>query len=370
MKQITLLLTAIFVAVLLFTSCEEEEPVGGSESTTPERFMIDIPDAVSNAANLKSTSEDTLRGNDIYEHMRNFIAIGEESAIVVEQIIVALKFYHINQAMSLDYISDDDSRNKHMEVVESKTINGKTYDLFLTITDVESGDTGMQVAWNVDPIEGIAILNPFNLNRTEHDMYVDVMYQVEYSEVEFNGYDAHMVVSISGWPMPVSDIFGLDNLRMFVGKKGDIVELYGNSNHPNAIFFNPDKKGYDWAFVAKGDETNNIGVAEVGLPPYNYRTTDGIFSDYSVKNVLYDEIYWALEPITPEVLKPYLQSYIEEQYLAEANAPAYFAEAEGWIGSGENAPDMDGFTSDFIDLSGLTPYIPNDINNLEVIFIK
>ena len=57
------------------------------------------------------------------------------------------------------------------------------------------------------------------------------------------------------------DEFSMRNLRMFVGKKANIVDVYGNSNHPRANLFNENAVGFNYAFVASSDANENIAVA-------------------------------------------------------------------------------------------------------------
>ena len=40
---------------------------------------------------------DTLNGNDIYEHLANFIYVGEEAAEIVQNIISVISTYNLSQ---------------------------------------------------------------------------------------------------------------------------------------------------------------------------------------------------------------------------------------------------------------------------------
>ena len=55
---------------------------------------------------------------------------------------------------------------------------------------------------------------------------------------------------------------------MFAGIVGDNIDVYDNSYHPNATFFEGNS-GFNWSFVASVSESMDIGVAEVSLPPSN-----------------------------------------------------------------------------------------------------
>lgn len=167
-----------------------------------------------------------MSGNDIYGHLANFIAIGEGSAEIVEAIIFHIRLYNIESVIDLTYTSDEDFRVKHLAVEADAEFDGRTWEYQLTITDVLSegnadGGKGMQVFWNNNPIEGISIIKPYNLNRTENENAADAIFRIDYSEVEMGGYESHMIVSIVDLPVTGenADPFSVNNLKMFVGKK-------------------------------------------------------------------------------------------------------------------------------------------------------
>jgi hypothetical protein len=360
-------------AMMFFTACEENNVQPTNDyGILPERFKVDIPNSISNefkSGSLKSTEGDTINGNEIYAHLANFIAIGEGSAEIVESIIWAIKVYNIDNIIDLTYTSDDDYRVKHLAVVSDVDFQEQTWEYQLTITDVESegaedGGIGMQVFWNNSPIEGIALIKPYNLNREEDADAGDAMFKVKYSEVGMGDYDAYMIVEIADLPLPDAnwDAFAVNNLKMFVGKKGNMVDVYGNSNHPNAQFFT-DKTGFNWAFVASGLDSEDIGVAEVGLPPSILDTSSReiILKDYSVKNVLTEEInQWFLDAFG---IRPHEEDLAN--YLKNADAPGYF-NTGGFVQGG----DSPGSEYDEIEarLESLSPYNPKEINDLVISF--
>ena len=81
------------------------------------------------------------------------------------------------------------------------------------------------------------------------------------------------------------------NKPMRLSFEGDIIDVYGNSDHPNALLIacNP---GFNWAIVASGHEINNLGVAEVGLPPSNLDETSRskLLGYYAIGKVFEREI--------------------------------------------------------------------------------
>ena len=159
---------------------------------------------------------------------------------------------------------------------------------------------------------------------------------------------------------------------MFVGKNGDIVDVVGNSNHPNARFnpYDYEHKGFNWAFVASGDAGSDIAVAEVGLP---YSSADissrsSILEDNSIKHVLTREMTnyvvaaYAAVGIT---LQPDEIADFITPYLTNADAPGYFNQ-NGFV-KGGIAPN-----SSYAPLEGrieqLVPFNPAEISNLIILF--
>ncbi|MEQ8926138.1 MAG: hypothetical protein RLO81_10020, partial [Fulvivirga sp.] len=153
---------------------------------------------------------------------------------------------------------------------------------------------------------------------------------------------------------------GLDNLKLWAGRNGDVVDVVGNSNHPDFVLFDPNfTGGRNYAFVGRGDESSDIGVINLALPPSSV-TTDNILTEYSVYNVLFEEI--------ESVAGGFFSAEEIDDILEEANSPAYFNATQGFITSGaDNQPA--GFTDEFTNLNNLRPFVPNEIRTLEVQFI-
>lgn len=364
---------AVFSAAMLFSSCENNtvEPQG-DYGILPENFMIDVPGSLTSStvksAIMKNAEGDTLNGNEIYEHLRNFIAIGEAAGTMVEAIIWNITIHKIDQVKSLTFVSDEDNRVKNMVVSEGIEYGDRIWEYSLTITDAESegnedGGKGLQIFWNKSPIAGIAIFKPYNINRRELSSG-EAMFSIEYSEAGNEAYDAYMIVDIAGLPRPdrSQDPFAVDNLKMFVGKKGDIIDVYGNSNHPNAQFFT-ENTGFNWAFVASGYDEANIAVAEVGLPS-SLLDTDSreiLLEEYSFKNVLTEEVNtWFLDNFG---IRP--DSTDLAAYLKNAEAPGFFN--NGGFVQGGTAPSED-YNELLTRIDLLTPYNPKYISELSISF--
>ncbi len=365
MKKLSLILTGILMAALVFTGCKKDN---FESSELPANFKVDIPNSISSFDNTKSVKVDAVGGDEIYQHMRMFIAVGESSADIVQSIIYAIKQYNLDEAQTFSYTSDDDGRIKNVTIEENVEFDGTTWQYGLTMTDAESegGDKdgkGLQIFWNNNPVKGVAILYPYNINRKDStEAWNKGMFRIDYSEAQEYGYEKSMIVSISDIPVSADDVYGLDGMKMFVGKNGDVVDVYGNSAHPNAYFFNSDK-GFDWAFVASGNQTSDLGVAEVGLPPYNLdeNSRTVLLKDYSIYNVFTDLITeWYYDSTGTTI-----DSLTLAAYLQNTKAPGFFNK-NGFL-QAETAPSAD-FNALVTNIEALSPYNPKYIADLKVEF--
>ena len=371
-KFISFVVIAAFAFSFLFSSCENNPEVKPQEDILPKSFRVDIPSSISNSSLASGgrlsgrTKGDSLNGNDIYKNLGIFIAVGEEASKIVEAFIEGIRKHKIDRVLSLTYVSDEDSRIKNLVVASKSAFEGKTWDYQLTITDADSesqadGGKALQIFWNnTSPVAGIAIIKPYNCDLKKNANEKDAMFRIDYSEGGSLGYDAQMEVLISGLTTanPLNDPYSISTLRMFAGKKGDVVDVYGNSNHPNAILFSG-AVGFNWAFVASGNESKEVGVAEVGLPPSKLNSSDRnvLLKDYSIKSVFTTEINAAWPGLDPALLNA---------YLSNTAAPGYFSKKKGFLSGGVSpGAEWDVLTT---RLNALSPYNPKQISELVVVF--
>lgn len=371
-KSFLFMLAALTIGSFVFQGCkkdkdDDEEPTG---NIIPASFKVDIPSSISHpftgskTIQLKGILTDTIPGEVIYEHLAHFIYVGEEAAQVIQDIMTFIAVYNINQPIDFTFTSQEDGRDKHMVVIENSTYDDVNYEYQMTVTDADyeshaDGGKAIQVFWNTSPVKGVAIIKPANFDVTSFASYTETMYRVDYSEAGEYGYDAHMIVYIAGFPLenPLTNPYSVSNMKMFAGRDGNIIDVWGNSDHPNAKFYNDDV-GFDWAFVAAGKKTENLGVAEVGLPNRTLNATDRttLLITNSVRNVLSAQIY--------EVW-PTIDSASVNAYLHNTEAPGYFT-STGFV-QGGTSPSAD-YNDIDSRLSGLTPYNPFSISNLSIEF--
>lgn len=369
------IISGLFLAGLFsltLTSCENNESIQPQQDLLPQKFSVDIPQSLSNTNSVRSgrasgrIKEDTLQGNDIYLHLNTFIAVGEGAAQLVEEFINGIRKYKIDRIQSLTYRSEDDNRIKNLVVLSDVDYEGRLWDYQLTITDAESetqpdGGKALQIFWNKSrEISGIAIIKPYNCDRIQNVTAKDAVFRIDYTEASTLNYDAQMEVSISGLPLanPLQDPFSVSALKMFVGKKGDAVDVFGNTDHPNAILFTGNT-GFNWAFVASGSDSKNIGVAEVGLPPSQLDETDRnvLLKEYSIRNVFTDEITAVWPGINQDLLAA---------YLSNTAAPGYFDAKKGFLTGGISpGAEWDELAP---RITGLTPFNPKVLHELAITF--
>ena len=367
MKKLNVFFLFVFTAFLLvFSSCQKEEaPRPQDSDILPARFSVDITPALDyNASTLKSAEVDTLKGNEIYQQLGTFIHVGKMGSTIVEGVINAIRIYNINKPMSFSFTSDEDGRVKNAVVVAGSEYDNQQWEFQLTITDAESegnddGGKALQLFWNRSLVKGIALMKPYNINRTENTDNPDAMFRIDYSEAGEHGYRAEMTVYAAYLPLadPLDNPWSMSALKMFVGVKGDIVDVYGNSVHPNAILF-AGNTGFTYSFVASGDNSTDLGVAEVGLPSVNLDepSRNILLGYYSLKNVITREIYEVWPGIDPESV---------EAFLYNASAPGYF-DASGFVAGGTvPGPGYEALTP---RLPYLSPYNPKEITNLSIVF--
>ena len=367
MKKYSLITLMVFLTgMLVFTACENDfNGTGTEDSILPEQLTVEIPSSLSRDLTVKKSSQvDTLKGGEIYRHLTFFIHTGEHAARLVRHVILAIRVHHIDRVKTVTYVSEDDGRIKNLVVFEAPEFDGRIWEYGLTITDAgseenEDGGKAMQIFWNRDPREGVTLINPYNLDRTGECKMAGAMFRIDYSAAGELGYEHYMTVSIAGLPAvdPLLAPFCMDGMKMFAGRKGDHVDVYGNSSHPNAKFLT-EKVGYNWAFVAAGSKSRDIGVAEVGLPLSTVDAEDRsvLLGEYSIYNVLYNEV---------KTVWPHASDELLDAWLTNTQAPGYF-NGDGFIRGGTSPGDE--FLPLVDRIGDLTPYNPKTIAGLEIRF--
>jgi hypothetical protein len=366
MKRLNYILSFVFLATVFFTSCDTDSVKPTDDNIVPENFSVEIPASLKSSTlkATKSTQADVMTGNETYEHLTTFINAGDEAAKIVEAVIKTIRANNLSRPMSFSYASDDDGRTKNVVIIADAKFEGTTWNYQMTITDADSegnddGGVAIQVFWNTGTVEGVAIMKPYNINRNTEDLYIQAMFRIDYSEAGNNGYEQEMTVYISGLNLPdaTTNPYAMETMKMTVGKEGNIIDVYGNTNHPNAYILQG-KIGFNWAFVAAGETDSDIAVAEVGLPPSDLSSNsrEVILGSYSIKSVFTNEITRAFPFFTFEQIAA---------YLVNTEAPGYF-NANGFVQGGV-APNTD-YNAISSSIEQLVPFNPSEVSSLKVEF--
>lgn len=360
MQNIKLITTIITISALVLIGCGKDEP----GDSLPDNITVSLSDAIRSPVSSSGKSAylgiDPLTGEEIYTHLRNFIYIGELSAGLVEDMMISLKKHNISYATSFSYESNYDGKNKNVVVKENVTISDSiTWNFCLTVTDEELG-TAFQLFWNTNPLKASALLQPKAFDYTA-DRNPNSMIRIEYDETN-NDYEKTMTVSITRLDSTSGNY--MSKLKFFAGKNGDIISMYGNSIHPYMALINENhENGRCFCFQAKNDVSNDIATARIALPTVQQTDMSNIWTDFSVYKVLSDEIDIVYSDVDQTIL-----DQIKTVFLEYATGPAYFTGKQGFVSNEDDIPDDEGFTQEFLDMQGLVPWSPSEINQMSLSF--
>jgi hypothetical protein len=265
--------------------------------------------------------------------------------------------------MSFTYQSEEDGQAKNVVITSNSEFEEHFWEYQMNITDADSegnedGGIAVQIFWNRNPVKGIAIIKPSNFDNNSDENFANATFRIDYSETGDN-YEQEMTVYIAGLTLdnPLENPYSMETLKMTVGKNGNTIEVYGNSNHPNAVLFNSES-GYNWAFVAAGSNVSDICVAEVALPPSELNSTSRsvLFGEYALQNVFSLQIYEMWPFILPELVETYLQN---------TEAPGYFNN-NGFVSAGTApGPEYEVFST---EIKTLCPFNPIEVSHLRIAF--
>src|SRR3989337_2597432 len=96
LKYVSFALMGVAFSIFL-SSCESNPDLSPQQDILPEAMTLDIPASLSYSSDNPGgrmrgrTKEDTLKGNDIYQHLGTFIAIGKHASHLVKDIINGLR---------------------------------------------------------------------------------------------------------------------------------------------------------------------------------------------------------------------------------------------------------------------------------------
>lgn len=373
-RKLSLWMLGVLLSAASVISCNKDDNNSGpdAQNTFPDRLTVDIPSELSTLSSTKSgaaTADEKFDGKAMYANLRMFIGIAHGGAAYLDAMMNAIRVHKLNQPLDLEYAdTDDNGRIKHLVVKENQNYGGTEFRFGLSITDAvdeaEGNGPGMQIFWSGNPVRGIAIIKQKYLNHSQNDLGGATV-MIEYTEASLADYDAEMIISIADLDMksPEVDKFSADRIKLFVGKKGDVYDLYGNSNHPNAYFGTkkPTEIGLNYAFVASADDANNRAVAEIGLPPMSLQavTKAQIIDAYTVRKVLIEAVARDYN-LTLEATE---NSESFKNAALNIDPPAFFA--NGSLVSTGTAPSAE-YEGLIARKNALAPYSPKMVAEMKI----
>lgn len=383
MKKFSLFIVVALIMSFSFYSCEEnKDDLKENETTTlaalPENFSIDIPNSISanttlksaskTTTSLKSSDDDVIDGNELYKNLRFYIEVVDFSANFVEEIIDHIKVIKQHENLVEFTFTGDDKRDKVVKLADNQSFEGKSYKHSLKIYNKSDNKLSFAIYWNNSPVDGVATCKPKIMNYND-DSDINVLYRVEYKE-NVSNYDKVMIVTATG--IKLKNNTDLDKIKVFAGQKGDFIDIYGNSNHPDFYKELPlnanDKVGINVAFVSSCDTKKDISVCEIGLPKNNIDTQErnDILKDYSIKEYFIKAAYYQYVIATNNTTITYdafklLMETMAGNYFKNVNPPAYFNK-DGFVQSGE-APNSE-YTDITTRMDVLTPYSPKKVSEM------
>ena len=356
MKANRLLIILVLIAGILGSSCSKKK----KGDIVPDDMDIDLSDAIS-VPDLEKKGfiyEDTIvSGRDLYQKLRTLIFYGDHAGTIMNQYLSILDQYEITGPTIFSFINDQDGKTKNVVVTDHADFFNETWDYFMFVTDGFEGGA-LALYWNMNPRKAIAIFRPKALNSNSIFLR-NAWVWIEYNESD-PFFDRTTLIQITG--MDTTSANYMSKLKMFIGKKGDIAHIYGNSIHPTAYLVDPEHTdGRSWSFKAKNNMKLDIAVAKCALPTTKMTLDEmpTIWSTYAMDEVLRAEIEAVYTEATPAQV---------DFYVKNAIGLAYFVGPAGFVSNNMDVPEDPGFTNDILNLTGLEPWTPLDVYNMIISF--
>ena len=356
MKTNKLFILFVLIAVILASSCSKKK----KGDIVPDNMDINLSDAIS-VPDLEKKgyiyADTIVSGKDLYQNLRTLIFYGDHAGAILNQYLSILEIYEITGPTIFSFINDQDGKSKNVVVTDNVDFYNETWDYFMFVTDGFEG-AALALYWNINPRKAIAIFRPKAINSNStflRNAYV----WIEYNESD-QIFDRTTLIQIAD--MDTTSANYMSKLKMFIGQKGDVAHIYGNTIHPTAYLVDPEHTdGRSWSFIAKNNIKLDIAVAKCALPTTKMTLDEmpNLWTFYSMDEVLREEIEAVYTDLTPVQIDP---------LLVNAIGSAYFIGPAGFVSNNLDIPEDPGFTNDFLDLSGLEPWTPLDVYNMIISF--
>ncbi|NJO90567.1 MAG: hypothetical protein HC831_17600 [Chloroflexia bacterium] len=262
------------------------------------------------------------------------------------------------------FYTDIDGKTKNVSIQKNftDTIANKEWDYYMEVYNETFADLAMKAWWNTSPFEQKILLKPSSLNTTEMTDHENALVEIEYKkDAVASPYEEKLFVAIVELTRDNEISNVPENIVVSIGRNDNTLDIIGASNNPDVALLNYlYRDGRNWSFLAKMNITENIAAVQLALPPSTVETIDNLFVDYSLKQVILDEI---------KTVYPGNDGLPDSELFALAGidgslleSPGYFNQ-NGFVVAG-TAPSSS--YNNLIDFNGLTPFIPVFVRDYKV----
>jgi hypothetical protein len=365
MKTFKLFLFSIVPLTLTLSACDyfkldKGEPIE-LEKIIPKETSILIPSTLNynNAFGMKKSVE----GDNIYNFVRAYINIADEATKIIEKSYERIIAIETPGILEFSYTGVD-GNTKKVSIKENynDTINELKWDYYMEIYNRTFADLALKAWWNVNPNEQKIIFKPASLNTSNMINHQQAIVEIEYKAGEAaSPYEKALFVAIDGLTGDNEISFAPENILIYIAQNGGVLEITGASSNPDAALLDYDYRGgRNWSFFANVNTSENIAAVQLALPPSNQESIENLFSNYSLKQVILDEIrtvFPSNDMLSDQEL--FNLASIDGSLLEN---PGYF-DSQGFVSAG-TAP-----TSSYSALSnfeGFVPFVPAFVRDYEV----
>jgi len=354
---------ALFLGLLTITiSCETFQPteeVVEPVQIIPQETGIYIPSSLNESSDL--TNQKALRGDVIYNYIRGYVKIADLATKVVENTYNRISVIENSGTLEFSYTGLD-GKTKNVSIQENYNDSVSSWDYYMEIYNETFADLALKTWWNKSPHEQKILFNPSSLNVNEMTEYPEALVEINYKTGDAaSPYEKSFFVALKGLTKGREISFDPDNIIINIGQIGNTLDIIGASYNPDVILLNSYYRGgRNWTFLAKVNTTENIAVAQLALPPSSVASIEGLFNDYSFKQVILDEIR-LIYPGNDLLSDDELLNLAEIDRSMIENI-AYF-DQNGFLSAGEAPSATYSALSDF---EGMEPFIPSFVKDYEI----
>ncbi len=348
---------ALLLLIVSIASCDDLKLDKGETSVQEKIIPQEIGIYIPTALNLDSgiDKKKSISGNEIYNYIRRYIGLADKMTKIVQNSYQRMGVIETSGVLEFFY-TDIDGKTKNVSIQKNytDTIANKDWDYYMEVYNGTFADLAMRAWWNASPHEQKILFKPSSLNTTEMMAHKNALVEIEYkTNTAASPYEEKLFVAIVGLTRDNEISYAPENIIVSIGRKGSTLDIIGASSNPDvALLDYYYRDGRNWSFFAKMNVTENIASVLLALPPSTVETNENLFIDYSLKQVILDEIKKA---------NPGNDALSDSELFALAGidgslveSPGYFNQ-NGFVSAG-TAPSSS--YSNLADFDGFTPFIP------------